>query len=38
MTITDLMISYPKESIIAISILVTLIMTLVTKKLLIRIG
>jgi uncharacterized membrane protein (DUF106 family) len=32
MTITDLMISYPKESIIAISILVTLIMTLVTKK------
>jgi uncharacterized membrane protein (DUF106 family) len=32
MTITDLMISYPKESIIAISILVTLIMTLITKK------
>jgi uncharacterized membrane protein (DUF106 family) len=32
MEITILMISYPKESIILISILVTLVMTLVTKK------
>lgn len=32
MTITDLIIAYPKESIISISVLITLIMTLVTKK------